>query len=174
MFRYLPGLIAVQLVTIGLFVVGAGRREDATLVVSLLAFGIAVAVITAAWFAGIGRHAGERETARLEKRHLGEREKLRVDAERAKARIRTEQQKRLDRERRRIGARANRKVALGLAGVAIAGGVMLFTQFLTLGLIFVAGAAGFTGGYVARLRQERRRGATDIDAVLPRPRDPGP
>ncbi len=157
MLRYLPGILLVQGITAALLLIGIDRLDDPALTWSLAGLALALAVITATWFAVVARQAGASALSALEKRHLGEREKLKVNAERAKTHLTAKQHRDLERERRRLGAAANRRVALALAGAATAGALMLFTQFLGLGLVLVAGATGFGGGYLARLRQERRR-----------------
>jgi hypothetical protein len=49
--------------------------------------------------------------------------------------------------------RANIKIGLAFAGAAGLGGLLILTQFMTLGWLTLAAAGGGLGGYLLRIRQ---------------------
>ncbi|QLQ31195.1 MAG: hypothetical protein HZT40_05790 [Candidatus Thiothrix singaporensis] len=91
----------------------------------------------------------------MQENHARERENLRVNAERAKTRLVKQAHKDTIQEVRRTSTQANIKVGMAFAGVAVLGGMLLLTQFLTLGLLTLATAGGAVGGYILRIRQEK-------------------
>ena len=188
MFRFLPGLVLVQLVTLALAWASLGAPPpDVALRLGLPA--LIVAATAAFWFAQLGRLDAERERARTRLEHTEERERLRrealVEAERLKLDARAETDRvRLDAERekaavvdaarresraeeRRIDRRANARVALAFAGAGAAGALMLLTPLVTVGLVTIAATGGGLGGYALRWRQTRSR-------ALPAPRADAP
>lgn len=60
-------------------------------------------------------------------------------------------------EVRRTSTQANIKVGMAFAGAAGIGGLLLLTQFMTLGLLMLTTAGGALGGYVVRIRQEKAK-----------------
>lgn len=178
MFRYLPGLLLVQLVTLTLvWAAGGAALEDILVRAGLPA--LIVTLATALWFSQIGRVDAERTLGQTRLKHAEEREQLRrealveaerlkldahtttqrvrLDAERDKARVLDEARMELRREERRVERRANAKVALAFAAATGAGVLMLMTQFLTLGIVTITTAGGAMGGYLLHWRQTRRR-----------------
>ena len=87
--------------------------------------------------------------------HAKERETIRVNAERAKTQLVKQAQRKTLQEVRRSSTRANIKIGLAFAGVAGLGGVLILTQFMSLGLLILTTAGGALGGYLLRLRQEK-------------------
>jgi hypothetical protein len=59
------------------------------------------------------------------------------------------------REVRRSSTRANIKIGLVFAGATSLGGLLLLTQYMSLGLLTLTTVGGAFGGYVLRIRQER-------------------
>lgn len=57
-------------------------------------------------------------------------------------------------ETNRAHARSSFKLGAGFIGIVAAGSLMIFTQFLTLGLLTLAVGGGVLGGYLMRIRQE--------------------
>ena len=75
MFRYLPGILLVQLVTLALFWI----NREATVEDLLLRAGLPaliIAFVTALWLSTLGRMEAERRNAELRENHASEREKL--------------------------------------------------------------------------------------------------
>ncbi len=100
-------------------------------------------------------HQRKDEISRLRENHAKERETIRVNAERAKARVVKQAHQETMQEVRRTSTQANIKVGLAFAGAAGLGGLLLLTQFMTLGLLTLTTAGGALGGYVMRIRQEK-------------------
>ena len=192
MFRFLPGLVLVQLLTLAL----AWASLGAPLAEVALRLGVPALIVAATaafWFGQLGRLGAERELARTRLEHAEERERLKrdalVEAERLKLDARAESDRvRLDAERekaavveaarresraeeRRIDRRANARVALAFAGAAAAGAVMLMTPLVTLGLVTIAATGGGLGGYALRWRQTRARTGRVAGATLGDGRD---
>lgn len=168
MFRYLPGLLFLQ--------VASGMLLWAALVSSLplWAFLLTAALVTLAtafWCAAITRHRVDLAVSRRERQHGSTVERLRVEAERD----RSKQAERHRRDVQRVERRAawkSRTKTLGAFGIAAGFGVlMLLTELFTLGLLTLGSAASGVAGYLLHWRQTRREGDA---GVLPDGRRPPP
>ncbi len=156
MLRFLPGILFAQTALLGIFWLLSGSAiEGVQRWAIVVLFAVVIALLVAFWFAALARHMNHRQLEALREAHAREREKLRVDAERAKARVMRESQKRIDKETSRAHARAGFKVGAVLAGAAGFGVLMMFTQFITVGLLVLGTAGGGLAGYLTRVRQER-------------------
>lgn len=177
MFRYLPGILLVQVVTLALYWVNQGASiENLLLRAGLPA--LIIACVTALWLSTLGRMEAERRNAELRESHAGEREQLNREIERTRsevlqqasadkaqiqARAHAERErlvrkthKELMQRERSISRNANIKVGLAFMGVTGLGVLMLITELMTLGLLTITTAGGAMGGYVFRWRQSRR------------------
>jgi|GEM_PF-867924 len=177
MFRYLPGIVLVQVVTLALLWVNAG----ATLENQLLRVGLPALIIsgvTALWLSMIGRMETERRNTTLREQHATEVTRLNREIERARADVlqqasadkaqwleRAHSQreqlvkqthKELLKRERGINRAANLKVGLAFMSVTAIGVIMLITELLTLGLLTIMTAGGAMGGYLFRWRQTRQ------------------
>ena len=185
MFRYLPGLVLVQLVALALYATNAGAGL-AELAMRVAVPALVVTLVTALWFANLARLGAERRQAGLVERHAREREALKVEAvlerERVKgdaARERDKALERLRRDSRRTERRTGRLASLKIGGaylVATGLGVLfLFTELLTLGLLTITTSGGVLGGYLMRWRQTRQaedaRTRLDAESVPPKVAD---
>lgn len=169
-FRFLAGILLVQLAT-ALLVVAALRMDSRQAWLLLGLFGLTLGVITAFWFGTIAAHAHQQATARLREQFSREREKIRVRAEREKARVVQKSQQQLEKDRRKVQARANTRTTLMFTGLVAAGGLMVFTQFMTFGLLLMTGAGGALAGYMLRIKQQVLPGGRK-KASLPADRTP--
>jgi F0F1-type ATP synthase membrane subunit b/b' len=111
-------------------------------------------VVTGFWFASIASHGRKDAVAKVREEYARERESLRVDAEREKSLLVKESQERITKQTNRAHAKANFKVGAAFAAIMGAGVLMIFTQFLSLGLLTLATGGGALAGYLARLKQE--------------------
>jgi len=154
MLRFLPAIILVQLVTIALFfAVTQAGLENSQLMLTIGLLEILFSVLAAFWFSSIARHRHMDELETIKETHAREREKIRVNAERQKTRIVNKSQKQILKETRRAHAGANFKVGAAFAGALALGAVMLYTQFVTFGLLILTTAGGGLAGYLARGKQ---------------------
>ncbi|MGF1642098.1 MAG: hypothetical protein ACFCUJ_00530 [Thiotrichales bacterium] len=167
MLRFLPGLILLQAVCVGLVVLFGERLNDPQGWGELGVVMLLIALLAAFWFNSIACHIGADRLADAHQNFAREREKLKVNAERAKLRVVERTHKLTLKEVSRAHAKANLKVGAALAGVAGAGVLMLFTQFITVGLLTLAGTGGVAVGYLIRTRQEAARLANTIPAPTP-------
>ena len=176
MFRYLAGLVLVQLITVGVFVLNADAEPEAlALRAGVPALG--VALLAALWFRTLSRVDGERDLARTRVEHERERERLRGDAERERVKITRAAERTVRREERRAGRRANLKVGLAFGATAGLGVLFVISELVTLGLLTLTTGGGALGGYLMRWRQTRgdpRVGGTVGAVPMPPTGVPGP
>lgn len=184
MFKFLPGIILIQIITTILVVAAFSWAQDPQLVAVLVLFSLIVGILTAFWFAYIARdiykdlqqkmlekYAQDRENillnaerekaniasekSKLQERHAREREIILLEAEREKASIASESYRYLEKEIRKAHARANFKVGAAFAVATAAGGVMIFSQLVTVGMMVLVASGSGLAGYLARARHER-------------------
>lgn len=158
--------------------------QDVQLVIVIVLFCLIVGLLAAFWFAYIARDMykndlqdmherfaqerekillnAEREKAgiaeersKLQERHARERERILLEAEREKNQVVTESYRQLEKEIRKAHARANLKVGAAFTLAATAGGVMVFSQLVTVGMMVLVASGSGLAGYLARARQER-------------------
>lgn len=156
MLKFIPGILLLQVVTVALVMIAPADLANwgwLRVVIPVLIAGF----LTAFWFGSVAAHQRKDEISRLKESHAKERENIRVNAERAKTRMVKQTQRKTLKEVRRSSTRANIKIGLAFAGVAGLGGLLVFTQFMSLGLLTLTTAGGGLGGYLLRMRQERAR-----------------
>jgi hypothetical protein len=182
MFRYpLPGLLKflvgitlVQAATAAIVAAGL-RTQDQQIWLLLSGLALTLSCLAAFWFVSIVNHAKKdaivnlkdsfarerekiRNKAEKHKEAMSrEREKIRLLAEREKTKIVKDTHEQLIKERVRSNSSANFKVGASFAGLIGIGAMMLFTQFITLGLLTLTTAGGALAGYTYRLRQDREK-----------------
>ncbi|MCI5144803.1 MAG: hypothetical protein D3923_04580 [Candidatus Electrothrix sp. AR3] len=122
---------------------------------------------SAFWFASAAYAYNYDTVKALEKEHAKEREKIRVNAERQKVRLVNKNHKQILKETRRAHAVANFKTGAVLAGFLGLGGIMLYSQFMTVGLIVLTTGGGGLAGYLARVKQEKITQNREKNGVLP-------
>ncbi|WML90092.1 hypothetical protein [Thiothrix lacustris] len=156
MLKFLPGILLLQAITVALVLLAPA---------DLTAWGwlrlfipvLIVGLLTAFWFNASAAHHSKDAISNLKESHAREREALRINAERAKAKVMKEAHQETMQEVRRTSTQANIKVGMAFAGAAGIGGLLLLTQFMTLGLLMLTTAGGALGGYVVRIRQEKAK-----------------
>jgi len=154
MVKFFLSILTVQLVTIALFfaVMQAGLANT-QLVMTIGLLEALFSVLATFWFSALARQRHHNELETLKEEHFKEREKIKVNAERQKSRILSKSQKEILKESRRTQAAANFKIGAAFAGAIIFGSIMLYTQFVTFGLLVLTTAGGGLAGYLARGRQ---------------------
>ena len=184
MAKFLPAIIFIQLLTCGLVLMAITWSYDMQLIIVIVFIAIIISVLAAFWFSSIARniyiddqatllerHAQDREKIRqqaeiekasivqeksqLQDRHAREREQILLDAERDKANTVAESYKKIEQETRKAHARANFKVGLAFAAAAGVGGVLIFSQLITIGAMVIVASGSGLSGYILRARQER-------------------
>jgi hypothetical protein len=169
MLRYLPGIIIIQVATAALLL-AAARTSDQELWIAIGCLALVVTVVTAFWFDSIASHLRKDAVIKAKDDFSREREKLRVNAERAKTRLLKKSHEEIKQETNRAHAKANFKVGGAFVGVIAAGTLMVFTQFMTLGLLMLATGGGALAGYLARMKQDRLGGnGRTVNAVVEAP-----
>ncbi|MBW2430304.1 MAG: hypothetical protein JRF56_15200 [Deltaproteobacteria bacterium] len=154
MLKYIPGILLLQIITIALVLIAPADLANwgwLRLLIPILIAGF----LTAFWFGSIAAHQRKDEISRLKACHTKERENLRVNAERAKTKLVKQAQRKTMQEVRRSSARANIKIGLAFAGAAGLGGLLILTQFMSLGWLTLTTVGGALGGYLLRIRQEK-------------------
>ena len=154
MLKFIPGILLLQIITIALVLIAPADLENwgwLRLLIPILIAGF----LTAFWFGSIAAHQRKDEISRLNAYHTKERENIRVNAERAKTKLVKQAQRKTMQEVRRSSARANIKIGLAFAGAAGLGGLLILTQFMSLGWLTLTTVGGALGGYMLRMRQEK-------------------
>jgi len=151
--KYLLGILLLQGAT-GVLVVAALRVEGRELWIPLGLIGLMLGLLASLWFVSIASHAHRDEINQMQQKFLREREKIRVKAEQEKNKLTEKSHQRILRDRRRTQGKANTKVNATMVGALGLGAVMLFTQFVTMGMLLMTTAGGALAGYAYRTRQE--------------------
>ena len=115
--------------------------------------GILIGVIAALWFSTITSHASQHSLIRASEKYNRQRDRIRRQAEKEKTREIRNSHQLLLRETRRLQGRSTLKLGAAMTGVAGLGVMLLFTQFMTLGLLAVSATGGALLGYGIRARQ---------------------
>ncbi|MDJ0666333.1 MAG: hypothetical protein QNJ61_03625 [Desulfobacterales bacterium] len=154
MLKFIPGILLLQVITIALVLIAPadlGNWGWLRLAIPVLIAGF----LTAFWFGSIAAYQRKDEISRLKEYHAKERETIRVNAERTKSKLIKQAQRKTIQEVRRSAMRANIKILLVLAGSIGLGGLLLLTQYMSLGLLTLSTVGGALGGYILRNRQEK-------------------
>jgi len=154
MLKFIFGILLLQVITIALVLIAPKDLANwgwLRLAIPVLITGL----LAAFWFGSIAARQHKDKISRLKEHHAKERETIRVNAERAKSKLVKQAQRKTLQEVRRSSTRANIKIGLAFAGAAGLGGLLILTQFMTLGVLTLATAGGALGGYLLRIRQEK-------------------
>lgn len=155
MFRFLPGIIIVQLLTISFVLLLPDTLESFWSWLQLLLPTFAIGVMTAFWFDAIAAQINQEKINELQKEFVHEREKIRVNAERSKVRLLKKNHKQVAEETRQVNAKANFKMGAMTAGAIAVGVVLMTVQLLTMGMMILMTTGGVLTGYAVRARQEK-------------------
>jgi hypothetical protein len=140
----------------------ADLHDSGWLVIGL---GMLIGVIAAFLFSAITSHASQHSLVRASEKFNRQRDRLRREAEKERTREIREGHRQVLRETRRVQQRSTLKLGVAMAGIAGLGVLLLFTQFMTLGLLAVSATGGALLGYGVRARQHPAVGrATDATA----------
>jgi hypothetical protein len=166
-FKFLLGILLVQAATVAQ-VVAALHSDSRDVWILLGGLSLVLSLLAALWFVSILHHARKDAVSRMKDDFSKEREKIRLRAERDKAKVIRQSQEQILKDRDRTQAKASLKVGASFAGALGLGALMLFTQFFTFGLLTLSTAGGALAGYAWRTRQELTR--RNREAALQGPR----
>ena len=184
MLKFLPGILLIQFVTIGLMLMAFNWSQDIQLIIVIIVIGLISAILVAFWFSSVAlnfsideqaqiveKHVHDREKmikdaekvktdvmiekSQLQDQHAREREKILLDAEREKSSVVEESYKKIEKESRKAHSRANLKVGLAFTAALGVSGVMIFSQLITVGVMFLVASGSGLSGYVLRGRHDR-------------------
>jgi len=169
--KYLVGILFVQGVTV-LVVVTAYRTDLEQTGLLFLLLNLAIGTLTAFWFTSMAESVRKQALSRAKEGFARKREKLRVHAEKEKAKEVKSSQREISREKQRAQQGGGLKTSLMLGGAAGLGVVMVLTQFITLGLLTLTmtTVGGAILGYGLRARQDRL--GFGVGKLLPRNEKP--
>jgi len=154
MLKFFLAILGVQLVTAVLvLVIPFDPAQPATLVRPVAPI-LLIGLLSAFWFSSFAAHLTRKKISRLKEEFAGEREKIRVNAERAKARLLKRTYRQTARLERQRELRTNLKIGLAFGISLAAGALLLMGNFLTMGLLTLTTAVGALGGYLFRGSRE--------------------
>ena len=148
--KFLSGIILAQLAT---YIMVILLPEEPTTTQGIIQTGIPllfIALAIAFWFTSLSAHDKKDALYKKEGDFAKEREKLKVKAEKEKIKTMKEAQKEIVHEATKTHAKANFKVGIAVAGVAVVGGLFVFAQMITAGLLLLTTTGGALGGYYWR------------------------
>jgi len=150
--KFLLGVFLLQGATVLLVITtqDAGLHRSGWL---LAALGLLIGVIAALWFSAIASHASQHSFVRASEKFNRQRDRLRRQTEKEKTKEIRNSHKQVLRETRRVQSRSTMKLGAAMTGIAGLGVLLLFTQFMTLGLLAVSATGGALLGYGVRARQ---------------------
>jgi uncharacterized membrane protein len=164
--KFALGILLVQAATV-LLVIAAQRANVTETWLLLLGLALLIGLLAALWFSSIASHCSQHALARASEKFSKDRERIRRQSEKEKTREIKESHRQLLRETRRVQSRSNMKLAAGLAALAAVGVTLVFTQFMTLGLLALSSGGGALVGYAVRSRQNRLPGRRTTLADTP-------
>jgi len=131
------------------------------------ALGLLIGVIAAFWFTSIAGHASQHSFIKASEKYQRQRDRIMRQAEKEKTKEIRNSHQQLLRETRRVQSRSTLKLGAALTGIAGLGVLLLFTQFMTLGLLAVSATGGALLGYGIRARQYPALGRPNETGKLP-------
>jgi Flp pilus assembly protein TadB len=158
MFKFLPGILLLQLVTAGLVFICVSWSQEPQLIFVVVVFGIIIAVLTTFWFGSIVRNIQNSTQAKLQAKHAQDREKIIRRAEREKAKVTSKSYQQIEKSAQKVRAKANVKAGASFAVAMGLGGIMIFSQLVTVGMMVLVAAGSGLAGYLIRVRQDHLAG----------------
>ncbi|MCK5697448.1 MAG: hypothetical protein KAI02_04745 [Gammaproteobacteria bacterium] len=160
--HYLFGIILAQIAALTLYSLAPDILDTSALVRLVIPL-LFISFFIAFWFKSLAGQQSKHTIAKLEKKFSKEREKLRVNAERAKRSVEKEAQKNIVKEASSTHAKANFKVGVAVAGVIGLGGLFVFAQMITAGLLAISAGGGALGGYYWRGKRLKKQEITALN-----------
>ncbi len=154
MLRFLTGGLVLQATAAGLCYLLMKYDADEQMLIALALLDILILVWTAFRSVAAARKYNLAAMKTLQEEHAKEREKIRVNAERQKIRLLNKNHQQLLKETRRGRAVVSFKTGAVLAGLALSG-IIIYSQFMTVGLLLLTAGGSGAAGYLARMKQEK-------------------
>jgi hypothetical protein len=150
--KFLAGIFLLQGATALLLMTAqeADLQKSGWLLGSL---GILIGMLVALWFSTIASHVSQHSYARASEKFNRQRDRIRLQANKEKTKEIRNSHEQVLRETRRLRTRSTLKLGTAITGIAGLGVLLLFTQFMTLGLLAVSATGGAMLGYGIRARQ---------------------
>jgi flagellar biosynthesis protein FliP len=155
MFKFLPGILLIQFATSALVFILLRTTVENFQAIAVAIISLVISLFGAFWFASIAQNTHKDALEKTRQAHAQEREDLLVDTERQKVDMLKQTHAQIVKETNRAHAKANLKVGAMFTAAVGVGAVMVFAQFITVGLIMLATTGGALTGYLARARQDR-------------------
>ena len=160
-FKFAIGILLVQGAT-ALLVIAALQAKLGEIWVLMLCLGLLIGMMAALWFSSVAGECNQQTLAKASEKFNRQRDRMRRQSEKEKTRELKESHRQLLRATRRGQSRSNVKLGATAAGLATAGIVLFFTQFMTLGLLALSLTGGALLGYGVRARQNRLLGKSKL------------
>jgi len=109
-----------------------------------------ISLIISFWFTSLSAQEKKDALYKAQDDFAKEKEKIKVKAEKDKIKTMKEAQKEIVHEATKTHAKANFKVGASFAGVLAIGGLFVFAQMVTAGLLVMTATGGVLGGYYWR------------------------
>ncbi len=163
LFKFFLGTLLIQGVT-AILVYAALNNPTAENQMLLAAVGAALGLVGSLWFTTIAGSDKKEALARATERLSKEREKIRVRAEKEKSKIREQTQKQASKRVNLPASKSHFKMGASTLGLVGVGGLLLVTQFVSLGMLVMGVSGGALGGYLMRVRQEQKKKSATGDS----------
>jgi len=152
--KFFFGIVLVQIITVVLVKL-SDNNLDTIGILRLVIPILSISLILAFWFSSMTEHFKKDAIDKLKNKFAKERETLKVNAEKAKTKLIKETQKSIAYEAKTTHAKANFKVGVAVTGALAVGGLFIFAQMMTVGLLMMTTAGGAIGGYYWRGKRLR-------------------
>ena len=166
MLRFLPGILLLQLATLGICLFVPQPIEGKAWIAVLLPIFL-LGIVVALWFASVAKNTTQEAVNKAKLGFAKERESIQVKAEKAKTRLIDKTHKQIASESRKTQGRANLKVGAAFAVTVGAGILMLVIEMLTFGLMTLTTAGGALGGYLVRAKKAHQQLEAQANQTAP-------
>jgi len=122
MFKFLPGILFIQLATAALLYALYKAQFSQELMIAIALLGLILSVLASLWFSSIASHRHKDMLTQTIEQYAREREDILVRAEKQKSKIIKESQQYITKEASRAHAKANFKVGAAFAAAMGVGG----------------------------------------------------
>jgi len=147
--KFFFGIVLVQTITV-ILVLLSNDNLDSMGILRLAIPILSISLMVSFWFSSLTEYFKKDAIDKLNSKFAKERETLKVNAEKAKTKVIKEAQKDIAYEAKTTHAKANFKVGISFAGALAVGGLFVFAQMMTIGLLMMTTAGGAIGGYYWR------------------------